>query len=177
MKIQIIRECSGFLRESCGEALIKYLPIDSPDSLKVKLRKQRTSTDFDKLFNLVFMDHPDLRQRCVFSNGVTGARHMNNNSDLEAFYIFPIDGYKFIYSPNVDESRIQYGEMLLNIVDAMGDETKAFKTFVDVLNYDYTSEDLATGISSGCEIILYGFTHFYAIRASSVKRYSSLFSL
>lgn len=177
MKIKIIRECSEFLKESNGNPLIKYLPKQGSDIRKVKIRKQKTNSFFDNLFNNVFIDHPNLRQRCIFCRG-EGYHDFDDsdNPDYEAFYIFPIDGYRFIYSLNVINSSVQYKETWDKFINIM-DKDDAIETFTEVLKYDYTSSNLIDGIKSGCEIILYGIPYYYAIRMNTVKNYSTLFSL
>jgi len=178
MKISISRECSEFLRESNGHPLVKFLPKEGSDQRKLKVRKGKANSNFDISFNTVFSDHPDLRQRCIFTNGIAGLSKAEESSDplFEAFYIFPSDGYKFIYSPNVFNSSIQYKETLEKFVEFLGADG-AIETFSDVLKYDYMSTDLASGISLGSEIILYGIQYYYALKMDSVKSYSTLFSL
>lgn len=178
MKIKVIRECSNFLVESKGNPLIKYLPKNGPDQRKIKVRKGKKPSTFDNLFNNVFIDHPNLRQRCVFCNGVSGISKLEQSEDesLDCFYIFPVDGFEFIYSPIVFDSSIQYKDTLQKFIEVMG-ECDAIETFSEVLKYDYTSSDLIEGIQTGCEIIVYSIPYYYAIRKSSVQNYSTLFSL
>lgn len=176
MKIKIIRECSEFLKESNGNPLIRFLPKDGPDQRKIKVRKRKTDSKFENIFNTVFSQHPDLRQRSIFCNGVAGLNETAINSNVEPFYIFPIDGYKYIYSPNVYRSSVQYQETLDRFLEVMGEDA-AVETFKEVLKYDYNSTNLKEGIQEGCEIIVYGVSHFFAIRTSAVNSYSTLFSL
>jgi hypothetical protein len=178
MKITIIQECSDFLKESSAYPMFKLLPKDGPDSRKVKIRKRKTSTPFDEAFNNVFIDHPDLRQRCVFANGAGSINMVAVDPALpvELFYIFPIDGYKFMYSSEVYDSSKQYSEALEKLTEAVGEE-EAQLTFSEVLRYDYVSEKFTYGLMTGCEIIIYGIPYFYAVRESTLKSYSTLFSL
>lgn len=176
MKIKIIRKCSDFLKESNGNPLIKILPKQGPDQRKVKVRKRKSDSLFDTFFNSVFIEHPDLRQRCVFTSGTKALSSYNENQDMDIFYIFPINGYNFLYSPAVMDSYIQYNEILEKFINVM-DQEHAIETFSEVLKYEYTSTNLAHGIELGCEIILYGIPYYYAIRKSSVISYSTLFSL
>ena len=178
MKMTIIRECSDFLRDSEGQPLIKFLPIEGPNTRKLKVRKRKTNSSFDTLFNTVFIDYPDLRQRCVFTAGLSAPKDTEEAHDtsLEAFYVFPINGFKFIYSANVFNSAVQYKDTLEKIAEVM-ETGEANATFSEVLKYDYISDHLALGITLGCEIILYGFPNYYAIRQNTLNNYSSLFSL
>jgi hypothetical protein len=56
-------------------------------------------------------------------------------------------------------------------------ENAAIETFKEVLKYDYIGSNLIDGIGQGCEIIVYNVPYFFAIRTSSVNKYSTLFSL
>lgn len=176
MKMTIVKECSDFLKESQGSPLIKFLPKNGSDIRKIKVRKNKSETPFDKAFNTVFSDHANLRKRCVFTNGASYFKNSEPSGDMSPFYIFPIDGFKFMYSPNVIDSSAQYQESF-NWFNHILSKCKATETFSDVLKYDYKSNDLLEGIKLGCEIILYGFPYYYAIRKQSIKSYSTLFSL
>jgi len=176
--MKIVRECSDFLRDSEGHPLVKFLPKEGPDSRKIKVRKRKSSSKFDESFNKVFITHPNLRQRCVFANGQRGLNSIMESADdtLEAFYIFPINGFQFIYSPNVYISSVQYRETLEMFVEVMGCGD-AIAAFSEVLKYDYISTKFAEGLILGSEMILYGFPHYYAIKKSTINSYSTLFSL
>ena len=178
MNIKIIKECSDYLRESNGNALCRFLPKRGSDFRKVKVRRKRAETDFDQYFNETFINHPDIRQRCIFANGLNSIDSLTEAQDpeLDKFYIFPVDGYKFIYSPEVINSYLAYSDTFETLVNLMGEKAATSK-FHKILEYNYTSENLVKGIKSGSEIILYGVPHYYAIRCSSVKSYSTLFSL
>ena len=149
------------------------LPKDGPAERRVRVRKKKTMTPFDEAFNNVFIDHPNVRQRCIFANG---SHAQSDDNKLEAFYIFPLDGFKFLYSTTVSNSADQYRAAFDNLCDVMGEE-KAKETFGDVVSYDYKSDDLFSGLLCGCEIIIFGCPAFYAIHRDSVKSYSTLFSL
>lgn len=175
MKIKIIKECSDYLKESGGNPLIRLLPRAGTDFRKIKVRRKKSGSRFDTLFNNVFIDHPDLRQRCIFVNGLKGL-NKSKDSTLDEFYVFPIDGYDYIYSLKVRDSSTEYKETLEKFIGVL-DENQAVGTFSEVLKYDYVSVNLTEGIKEGSEIILYGIPYYYVIRKSSVKSYSTLFSL
>lgn len=174
----IIKECSEFIKESKGNPLIRYLPTDGEHQRKVKVRKKKKNSSFDLLFNTVFSKHPDLRQRCIFANGLKGLKDVEPfiEEGTEPFYVFPINGFKFMYSSSVYYSSTQYKDTFDQIAEVIG-ESDAMETLSEVLKYDYVSEDLLKGIKQGCEIIIYGIPYFYAVRKSSVISYSTLFSL
>ena len=174
MKIKIVRECSDFLKAADGLPLIKMLPTEGSAERRVRVRKKKSTTPFDEAFNNVFIDHPDVRQRCILTNGSHALKR--DDTTLEAFYIFPLNGFKFLYSTRVSNSSEEYGAAFNNLCESM-DEDQAKKIIGEVISYDYKSDDLFTGLLSGCEIILFGIPAYYAISANSVKSYSTLFSL
>jgi len=173
MKIKIVRECSDFLKSSSGNPLVRMLPKDGPAMRTVKIRQKKTATRFDEAFNTVFSDHPNVRQRCVFTNGV---HTHSNDPTLDEFYIFPKDGFRFMYSTSVVDSSQQYGNVFDNLNEAMA-PGNAIETISQILEFDYRSDNLLTGILTGCEIIIFGCPSYYAINRDSVKSYSTLFSL
>jgi len=148
------------------------LPKEGPAMRSIKIRKKKSATAFDEAFNTVFSGHPNVRQRCVFTNGV---HTQSNDPTLEEFYIFPKDGFKFMYSTSVVDSSQQYGDAFANLKEAT--PSHAIETIGEILEFDYKSDDLATALLSGCEIIIFGCPSYYAINRDSVKSYSTLFSL
>lgn len=173
MKIKIVRECSDFLKASMGNPLVKMLPTAGPTVRSVKIRKKKVVTSFDEAFNTVFIDHKDIRQRCVFANG---SHAQSNDPSLTPFYIFPKNGFRFMYSTTVADSSQQYSTVFDHLKEAMPVDS-AVATIADVLAYDYKMDDLPAGLRSGCEIIIFGCPSYYAMQTNSVKSYSTLFSL
>ena len=178
MNIKIIKECSEFIKESQGSPLIKLLPAIGSDSRKIKVRAKKHSSKFNDLFNSVFSEHADLRSRCIFAHGKTYSSTLVETSDesLDLFYVLPINGYKYMYTPDVTNSYETYTESL-NLLYEKVSTDQADAMFKDILKFSYVNSNLVEGIENGCEIILYGIPYYYAIRTSSVKSYSTLFSL
>lgn len=162
----IEHECSQFLQESNGLSLRKMLPIKYDGFTKIKVRYQKNLADIDKLFFEYYKTERNLFTKCILTNG-----NMEAHDTKELFYIFPINGYKFLYNTEIGDYKTTYTEMvdsLFNIIDP---------TIVDsIINEHfkttYTSVDLAVGIESTCQIILYNIPYFYAIRASLIENYS-----
>ena len=173
MKLKIARGCSDFLKASNGIPLIRLLPKAGPSMRSVKIRKKKSASPFDKAFNTVFIDHKDVRQRCIFVNG---SHTRVNDSSLTPFYIFPKNGFKFMYSTAVVDSGQQYGAAFDDLIKAMDVDT-ATSIIGDVLSYDYKTTNLSVGLLSGCEIIIFNCPSYFAIRRDTVKSYSTLFSL
>lgn len=174
-ELDIIKErCQDFLKESKGYALFKNLPTTYADFQKVKVRVKKETSEYDSIFNEAFDDEITyLRQRAIFTNGYTGFEP-NEDNDYEPFYIFPIDGYNFLYSNEVENSSNEYKRVFDVILEEFGDE-KGKDIIIDILKFNYISERLPEGIDKGCEIIIYGIPFYYALRVSCVKSYGSLY--
>lgn len=160
-------ECSMYLEESRGLPLLKNLPSSYKDFQKIKVRKRKKSDSFTKTFNEAFDEIPELRQRAIFANGEKTFK-LSESAGYEAFYIFPIDGYKFKYSIEVTNSKEDYQEAFVTIVEQIGDDN----IIEQLLKYTYTSTNLHEGISRGAEIIFYGIPYYYAVRANTITNYS-----
>ena len=157
----ILAECSGFLNESGGLAVLKNLPARYDDFHKVKVRQRKRKDEFTRTFNEAFEDIPNLRQRSVTANGEVS--FFAESGEKEPFYIFPIDGYKYKYSLEVTNSEEDYQEAFDVILELFDDK----EVFEHLLKYTYTSENLINGIAHGSEIIFYNIPYFYAIRQSA----------
>lgn len=167
----ILQECKQFLEESNGHPLLKNLPMNYNDIHKVKVRKRKRKDDFTNIFNEAFEDIPNLRQRAIFANGKASLQEAKEGE--EAFYIFPIDGYKFMYSPEVSNSKEDYKNAFEVILENFDDK----EVMEELLKYTYTKKNLVEGISNGSEIIIYNIPYFYAVRQSSIEDYKSLLDI
>ncbi len=93
---------------------------------------------------------------------------------MESFYIFPIDGYKFMYSREVENSGQEYKQVFDTLFEQFGEKI-GNEVITDLLRFTYTSKSLHEGITSGSELIIYGIPYFYAIRTTATE-YSALLS-
>ena len=166
------RECSIFLKESNNKPLIKNLSIRNDGFKKIKVRKKKQQNVFINAFNIAFPEHKDIFQRSVFANG-DNAINMDSNNEIEPFYIFPIDGYKFLYNTQVRNSSIEYKESIDNILKNIN-VSSAIDIFSDIIRKNYSNSNLEHGIDSDAEIIIYGIPYYYAIRKSLVDHYVKL---
>lgn len=169
-EIQLLRtSCTQFLQESRGQPLFKNLSSEYGDFHKVKVRKRKgESGDFTETFNEAFEEqHPGLRQRAIFANGPSSF-HPTFNEGMEPFYVLPIDGYKFMYSREVENSGQEYKQVFDTLFEEFGEE-KGNEVLTDLLRFTYTSTNLHEGIESGSELIIYGIPYFYAIRAAETE--------
>ena len=166
----IVSQCSKFLNESEGYPITKNLPITYDTLHRVKVRRRKQADGFDQAFNEAFeREHNSLRQRAIFAHGTP----IKNNSLTESFYIFPINGYRFMYSKEVKQSDHEYKQVFETMFHQFGDE-KSNEILSDLLRFTYNSTNLSEGIQAGAEIILYGIPYYYAVRASSHDSYQNL---
>lgn len=168
----IQNECSQFIRESIGHPLIKNLPANSSEGFrKVKVRRKKVSEKLTDIFNETFKDdHSQILQRAVFAHGEDGFVPEPINSDMEPFYIFPIDGYRFMYSDNVQSTTRDYRKTLDLLMETFGDN--GIETFQEVLKYHYRHDKLYEALTGSAEIIVYDIPYYYAIRCSLIPKYS-----
>lgn len=166
----IRQECGLFLLESQGKPLVKSLPIHSDGYRKVKVRKKKNDDEFVNKFNeSFFTEFNDIRNRAVFVNG-----DQPQTEGTELFYVFPIDGYRFMYSPEVKNSSELYKDTFDKLIRTAG-KNNGMEIFTEMLQMSYTYDDLPSGIDLGCEIIIYDISHYYAIRKSLIDDYSNWF--
>lgn len=171
--IDIIGEdCSQFIYQSEGIPLLKNLPGRYNDFHRVKVRK-RKGDSVSNQFNEAFSDKLHmLRQRAVFANGLSTLEESDVGDT--SFYIFPINGYRFMYQNTVQNSNSDYKKPFGSIIEALGDE-KGGEVICDMLQRNYVdNESLAEGIKSGAEIIIYNIPYFYALRTSSINEYDDI---
>lgn len=175
-KLKMIADsCNQFIYESCGFPLLKNLPTNYDDLHRVKVRQRKLNDDVDHRFNQAFgEEHYKLRQRAVFANGVTSFIP-STEKDQEPFFIFPINGYKFMYSKEVENSTVSYKQVFDTLHDQFGTD-KGNQVIIDLLKFTYTQENLAEGIESGAEIIIYNIPWFFALRATTVLDYDQTIS-
>lgn len=158
----LLSECSQFITESGGQPLYRALH-NSDDVAKVKVRLKK-STPVNESFNLAFDEqHPNLRQRAVFTTGslTTVARQ-----DGRPYVVYPIDGFKFMYSTKVHNSGAVYEQILESLAGSLGEQTGC-STTADILKFTYTHEHLQEGIASGAEVVLFNTPYYYAVAATT----------
>lgn len=161
-------ECSQFLIESQGLPVFKLLPKRYSDYQKVKVRKIKKSNFFDGIFNSAFSDEiSDIRQRSLF---VSGDVIPSTNTD-DCFFVFPVDGYKYIYCAEVQESTDDYKRVFDSIFENTDNPEDIIQ---DLLKFSYKREELDVGIAKGAEIIFYNTPCYYALRTSYFKHYDHL---
>lgn len=169
-QVQTIKEhCSQFLRESAGLPLFKSLPAAYNDFHRVKVRLQKRRDHIAEVFDKAFGDKcANIRQRAIFASSVAPLL----KEDTDSFYVFPINGYKFLYSKEVTNSSNNYQAVMATMLEQFEDTSGAIDMVTDLLKYTYSSSNICEGISSDSEIILYGIPYYYAVRSSTCENYS-----
>lgn len=165
----ITNECGLFLTESQGKPLVKALPKYNDGFRRVKIRKKKIKEEFEKTFNDSFFEYDDIRNRALFVNG-----NQPTSDSTELFYVFPVDGYRFMYSPEVFDSTELYKDTFDKLIQTAG-KNDGMDIFTEILQLSYTYDNLAEGIDRGCEIIIYDVSHYYAIRKSLIVDYDQWF--
>lgn len=164
-------ECSQFLKESAGLPLLKPLPSTYHPFQKVKVRLQKRTDTVAEAFNKAFEERFNkLRQRAVFAYAT--APQLNENQ--EPYYVFPINGFNYLYSKEVTNSTYDYKRVVDTLFEQFDDSTKASEIVTDLLKYTYASTNLAEGISASSEVILYGIPYYYAVKVTAVNGYVDL---
>lgn len=167
----IAYECSEFLLESHGQPLLKNLPKNRDGFSKVKVRHQKTTNTFTESFNGAFSkERPNLLQRSVLAQGAD-AFVPSSDPTLEPFYVFPVDGYRYMYNPVA--STKDYSETFNTLRTNLGES--ASDILKELLKYDYVFDNLSEGIANGSEIIVYGIPYYFALRKSLVDDYEEFF--
>jgi hypothetical protein len=165
--------CSDFINESEGFPLVKNLPISYNNVHRVKVRLHKKKTEVTETFNQAFNDEiTNFRQRAIFAS--SSLQNINEKQNTEMFYVFPKDGYKFLYNKEISNSNKDYKQAFDTILEQLGDNNEAIQVIADLLKYTYTSKHLTEGIQSGSEIILYNIPFYYAVRTSLFPDYEDL---
>lgn len=171
--LRVIHErCSVFLTESEGLPLYKNLSCQYDDIQKIKARRRKAAGQFVETFNSAFGDN--LAQRAIFANGQTSFRpHVSQTQ--EPFYIFPINGYRFLYSSEVDNSSEDYKQVVETVFEQFGSD-KGLNIVTDLLKFAYKQNKLTEGITKGAEIVFYDIPFYYAVRVEPYHDYERLLS-
>lgn len=164
------RDCSRFLREAHDLPLLKALPSGYTNFKKIKVRKKKSqiNTPLNRVFrNTVGID---LYETTMFASKNTS---INDTFNMDLFYVFPVDKYKFLYSLEVKNTSISYGTLLETLTEVMG-STSSEQVVSELIELNYVQDNLADGIKSGSEIVFFGIPKYYAVRCSVFNSYEKL---
>lgn len=164
--------CSQFLADSAGLPLFRELPTSHDTITKVKVRtKKSPSSLVGEVMNRAFEhQYAKLSQRSIFAHPVPRVTNESN----EPFYVFPINGYKFMYSKEVQNSSNEYSQLIDTLFDTLDDGAIVGELATDVLKSTYATNELYEGIVSQAEIVIYGIPYYYAVKASECPDYARL---
>lgn len=160
---QIKRNCQCFISEFSTSPLYRAFHRTTPDQLKVKVRHRKPSeAEWEVYFNTHFSTQfTDIRQRSVFAYPAA----IPPTANYESFFIFPIDGYSFTYSPTVYDSNLQYSE-LFSFIKSNFEYEDAAKVFIDNIEHSYKNDAPEMAVTSNSEVLIYGISHYFAVRSS-----------
>ena len=153
-------DCQEFLEESNDIPLIKWCSPEWPDVHRIKVRKKKHSDKFTEQFNSAFSDiYPSLLNRSIIIN------KSKPDTINEKFYIFPVDGFKFIHCSKIINSREQLSPTLNEIMEGMGSDL-APEIIQEMLQVTYQESNLNEAIMDDGEIIIYNIPVFYAVKSN-----------
>jgi L-ribulose-5-phosphate 3-epimerase UlaE len=158
----IKKECSQFIRNSNGNPLFKSLPSGKDAFIRVKARHRKMHDDsFENAFNSAFQKQTNkIFSKAIFCN--TNEVILPNH---ENYYVFPIDGYRILYSKNDKNTSKTYQTALAEILDMVA-ENHAVSLLTTILSDDYTDENLSEALLHKKEILIYNIPYFFAIKCS-----------
>jgi hypothetical protein len=162
-------DCSQFLAESQSHFVTRLLPTSYSNVQRVKIRQQRRADVVTRVFNEAFNQVHNLRQRSMIAQSFVPPR----SDTHEPFYVFPINGYNYMYSREVQDSSLNY-KQAIDVMFEQFDENTAANIISDVMKYTYTTSNLVEGISAKAEIIFYNIPYYYAVRSSQYPDYNTL---
>ena len=169
-----VHVCGQFIAESNGLPLYRNLPIEGLYARRVKVRQRKAEGDLVEVFNAAFEDKTrNLFQRAVFATTEPG----QVTETTEPFYIFPFNGFKFLYCTEVSRTKADFQTAIDTLLEQFDDQDEAVDVLKELLAMSYVDENLAEGIEKGSEIIIYNTPSFLAIRCSAVDSYEEAIEL
>lgn len=170
----LAENCSQFFAET-QLPLLKLLPREYNNIHKTKVRQRKKTNILSDTFNQAFeSEHSKIFQRAVFANGKSSfVEHLSESH--EPFYVFPIDGYKYMYCKEVENSSEEYKKVFDVIFEQFGnDKGEAVTILSDLLKFTYEKQNLTEGIKAGAEIVIYNIPYYYAVRVQTSPNYDDI---
>jgi hypothetical protein len=150
--------CSDFLRESQGRPVFKHLPNCVKVCTKVKVR-HKTSP---------------ILERFTSANVIQDSKAFVDTTtipipNVRNYWIFPANGYKYLFNPNVIDYTTSINKILENVSDV---------DVVDELIKElYLSDNLNVALMTETQILWYKISHFYAVDCSMFRNYAELLKI
>lgn len=167
-------ECGDFFHSSSGFPLIKTLWNNPSNFKKVKVRTKTIKNSFIEAFNEAFEeDYRNIHGRSIFCNG----NHAVAKEGEEKFYVLPINGYKYLYNPNI--TFIEEYKKIYEKLSSSMHELHAEELFVDMIEYSYKNCEISfkNALFSQKEIIIYGIPYYYAVKVEKFPVYEDLLTI
>lgn len=160
------QECSEFVLESYPYPLLKNLPTTKDGFIKLKIRHKKNkkyleSKTFNIFNNALEKYHEKIAFKALYAYPLES---LENSVGTEPFYIFPTNGYQYIYNPLVKSSVVEYNNTLSKL-----DSDNLEAVFTDIIRDSYYNKNLKSGIINGSEIIFFNIPYYYAIRKSLIE--------
>ena len=167
--------CSDFFEQANSQPLLKNLNQEPPFS-KVKVRFHKKTNSFIDIFNRAFYEKhhiSNLHQLAIFASPQST---FSANKEQASVFIFPKNGFKFLYNAEVTDANVEYGVVFDQLFETI-DNQAASGMLKELLQYTYKTENLSEAIRLNAEVILFNISHYYAVRVDQFDSYSSLLSL
>jgi len=160
-------ECSSFFTMANNHPLYKNLPLTCGNfsKVKVRLKKKLSPQPITGVINTAFKDqYARFRERAVFTQ--SDKNIVTLSEDQALYYVFPVNGFKFLYNPTIQNTEHQYTVLLKYLSAQYNNEAQAIDTTIDVMSYTYTNSLLHEGMEHHAEIILFNMSHYYCVKAT-----------
>lgn len=153
---KITEHCSDFL-EQCSVPLYVNLRDVYPQVARVKVRKINRSPLLKEAMDSAFPDYYNISQRCVFARTT-----LQTAPNRIPYYIFPINGYQYLYNKQVAEHNNVISDLLGTL-----DETLVPQVASELMQATYCSDSIEEAAAYQSEVIIYGIPKFYAVRVNN----------
>lgn len=152
-----IYECSDYIKESDGNLLYKCLPQRETPVSKVKIRKRNYNNQIEELFDIAFQEENSARQRSLTAH----TREVDCDNGI-GYYVFPINGYDYLFNRQIFNLRKEYSDILEHI---SGESVSVFQLELlrDLLKNNYQDSNLIVAFEHACEIMFYNIPYYYAV--------------
>lgn len=165
----LAKSCSDYLKESNGAPLYKVLtPGNDVRKVKLRIRKMRDSLEINNIYEHAFSINK-IYNKALFANG------KKSTNDDNLYYVFPVNGYKFFYATEIENSSRDAKATLDEMIRESNHDI-AEELLTDLMKFIYKSDNLIEAIESGAEVMLYNIQKFYAVKTSSYKKYDELYN-
>jgi hypothetical protein len=154
MLYTLATECATFFQQAGTLPLVKNVaPRDA--FRKIKIRHKQISSE-KAAINTAF--DQSIVQRSLIACGIDSYQLPPREMILSQrmHYVFPLDGFKFIYNPHIRN------EKDIGIQGNINDTELA----EDVVRFSFADSDLAFGIECGAQVMIYDIPAYYAVDAS-----------